>query len=80
MWIAHVAENEAEGFVARIYRSIKRSWGGVDNIIKAHSLEPQALRSLMIFYQGVMHGDGELSLRRKEMIAVTVSAINACHY
>ena len=80
MWIDHVAEEHAQGLVARIYRGIRRSWGGVDNIIKAHSLHPQALRALMVFYEGVMHGEGELSLQRREMIAVTVSAINACHY
>ena len=80
MWIDHVDEEHAQGYVARIYRSIRRSWGGVDNIIKVHSLNPEALRALMIFYQGVMHGEGELSLKRREMIAVTVSAINACHY
>ncbi len=80
MWIEHVSEDRAEGFVARIYRGIRRSWGGVDNVIKVHSLHPEALRALMIFYQGVMHGDGELSLQQREMIAVTVSAINDCHY
>ncbi len=80
MWIDHVAEDDARGLVARIYRGIRRSWGGVDNIIKAHSLEPEAMRALMVFYRGVMHGDGELTLKRREMIAVTVSAINACHY
>ena len=80
MWIDHVCEEQAEGLVARIYRGIRRSWGGVDNVIKVHSLHPQALRALMTFYRGVMHGEGELSLKQREMIAVTVSAINACHY
>ena len=80
MWIKHVSEDQAEGYVARIYRNIRRSWGGIDNIIKVHSLHPEALRALMTFYNGVMHGEGELSLRRREMIAVTVSTINTCHY
>ncbi len=80
MWIEHVPEDQAEGFVARIYRSIRRSWGGVDNVIKVHSLHPLALRALMTSYNGVMHGEGELSLEQREMIAVTVSAINDCHY
>ena len=80
MWIDFVSEDRAQGYVARVYRTIRRSWGGVDNVIKAHSLHPEALRALMTFYNGVMHGDGELSLRRREMIAVTVSAINGCHY
>ena len=80
MWIEHVSEDSAVGFVARVYRSIRRSWGGVDNVIKVHSLHPEALRALMTFYNGVMHGEGELSLAQREMIAVRVSAINECHY
>ena len=80
MWIKSVSEDEATGYVARVYRNIRRSWGGVDNVVKAHSPHPEALRAVMTFYNGVMHGEGALSLRRREMIAVTVSSINDCHY
>jgi alkylhydroperoxidase family enzyme len=80
MWIKHVNEDEATGLVAKIYKGTMRSWGGVDNIIKAHSLNPAALRALMVFYQGLMHGDCDLSLARREMIAVTVSVLNKCDY
>jgi alkylhydroperoxidase family enzyme len=79
-WIRTIDEHEATGVVKKYYDSSKRSWGGVDNIIKAHSLNQSALRALMTFYNGVMHGDGELSLGQREMIAVTVSQINDCHY
>lgn len=79
-WIRTVNEDDATGIVKKYYDSSKRSWGGVDNIIKAHSLNTSALRSLMTFYNGVMHGDGELSLGQREMIAVTVSQVNECHY
>ncbi len=80
MWIKHVEESEATGYVSQVYRSMSRRDGEIDNIIQAHSLNPNALRALMSFYNGVMHGDGAISLRRREMIAVTVSRINACHY
>lgn len=79
-WIRTVDEAHATGVVGKYYEGNKRSWGGVDNIIKAHSLNPPALRALMNFYNGVMHGDGFLSLAQREMIAVTVSAHNDCHY
>ena len=79
-WIRTVSENEATGTVARIYRGTRRSWGGVDNIIKAHSLNTAALRALMTFYNGLMHGDCDLTLAQREMIAVTVSVINKCAY
>ena len=80
MWIQPVREHEATGYVAKVYRSVERRGGELDNIVRAHSLNPDALRALMTFYNGVMHGDSAISLRRREMIAVTVSSINACHY
>ncbi len=80
MWIKHVPESEADGYVAGVYRAVDRRGGEIDNIIKAHTLNPAALRAMRTFYSGVMHGDCSISLRRREMIAVTVSAINQCHY
>ena len=79
-WIKTVSEEEATGIVAKIYNGTQRSWGGVDNIIKAHSLNVHALRTLMTFYNGVMHGDSDLTLAQREMIAVTVSVLNECEY
>jgi alkylhydroperoxidase family enzyme len=79
-WIKTISEEEAAGIVAKIYRGTNRSWGGVDNIIKAHSLNTAALRALMTFYNGLMHGDCDLTLAQREMIAVTVSVINECEY
>ena len=79
-WIRTISEEEATGTVAKFYNGSKRSWGGVDNIIKSISLNPNALRALMTFYNGVMHGDGDLTLGQREMIAVTVSVLNECHY
>lgn len=79
-WIKTISEDEATGIVKKYYNGTKRSWGGVDNIIKAHSLNTAALRALMTFYTGLMHGDCDLSLAQREMIAVTVSVHNECHY
>ena len=79
-WIKTIDEDEATGLIAKIYRGSSRSWGGVDNIIKAHSLNTSAMRALMTFYNGLMHGDCDLTLAQREMIAVTVSVINDCEY
>jgi len=79
-WIETVPEDEAKGIVRKFYEGNKRAWGGVDNIIKAHSLNKAALRALMTFYNGLMHGDCDLSLAQREMIAVTVSVLNECEY
>lgn len=80
MWIRHVEEHEATGYIAKVYGSVDRRGGELDNIVRAHSLNPTALRALMTFYNGVMHGDCAISLRQREMIAVTVSRINGCNY
>ena len=80
MWIKSVPEEEAEGYVAKVYRREGWRGGEVDHIVKAHTLNPNALRALQSFYNGVMHGACAISLRRREMIAVTVSALNQCHY
>lgn len=80
MWIKHVTDEEATGTIARIYNGSRNSHGVVDNIIKAHSLNTAALRALMTFYNGLMHGDCDLTLGQREMIAVTVSALNDCYY
>ncbi len=79
-WINTIHEDDATGIVGKYYESSKRSWGGVDHIIKAHSLNTAALRALMTFYNGLMHGDCDLDLRQREMIAVTVSVLNHSEY
>jgi alkylhydroperoxidase family enzyme len=38
------------------------------------------LEASMGLYLEVMHGSGSLSRRRREMLAVVVSATNRCHY
>ena len=79
-WIRTVNESEAEGLLRKIYNDSMRSWGGVENIIKAHSLNVSALRAVMTFYKGLMHGDCDITLGQREMIAVTVSVLNECEY
>ena len=79
-WIRTIDESEAEGPLKRIYDGSMRSWGGVDNIIKVHSLNVQAMRAVMVFYKGLMHGDCDLTLGQREMIATTVSTLNECEY
>jgi alkylhydroperoxidase family enzyme len=80
MWIPPVPEDEATGEVAEAYRRTKRAWGGIDHVVLAHSRHQASMRSLMSFYLGLMHGDCELELRQREMIAVTVSQLNDCGY
>ena len=80
MWVRYVREDEASGELAKHYKRLTRSWGGVDNIVRAGSLQVGAVDALLCFYRRVMHGKCEIPMAQREMIAVTVSSINECHY
>ena len=73
-------EMEAEGPLRSSYdRAVARA-GRVFHIVRSMSLSPRMLDASMGLYVEVMHGRGALSRRRREMLAVVVSATNACHY
>ena len=79
-WIKVIHETEATGCLKELYTKNREPWGGVDNILKIHSLAPDTLTAHLSLYKILMHGSGELSRPQREMIAVVVSAINQCHY
>jgi len=79
-WIRIIDESEAEGELKKSYDKLTEPWGGVDNILKIHSLNPRSLTGHFELYKTVMHGPSELTRTQREMIAVTVSAINHCVY
>ena len=51
-----------------------------DHILRIHGVNPEAMRGHYDLYIRLMRGDGPLSRRQREMIAVVVSGINGCHY
>ncbi len=51
-----------------------------DNIIRIHGVHSRTIRLHHDLYRELMYGPGPLSRIRREMLAVTVSAVNACHY
>jgi uncharacterized peroxidase-related enzyme len=79
-WIKMIEEDEAEGELRTLYEKLKEPWGGVDNILRIHSLNPPSLSGHFELYRSVMKGSKDLSRTRREMIAVTVSALNHCVY
>jgi alkylhydroperoxidase family enzyme len=78
--IPYVSEGEARGLLARLYRAYAGEHGGVDNIIRIHSLNPRSMKDHMELYAHLMRGPSPLSRVQREMIAVTVSAWNDCYY
>jgi uncharacterized peroxidase-related enzyme len=79
-WIRWIDEDEAEGKLAEQYRRLRAPEGGVDHILKIHSLNPPSLEGHYDFYKTLMRGRSGLSRAEREMIAVVVSATNHCHY
>jgi alkylhydroperoxidase family enzyme len=79
-WIPMISENDAQGELAELYDRMIEPWGGVDNILKIHSLNPASLQGHYELYRNLMRGPSDLSMIQREMIAVAVSAANHCHY
>lgn len=72
-----IDEKDADG---RLRREFDRLGGSVDNILKIHGLNPASLAGHFDLYRTLMRGRSPLSRAQREMIAVTVSAVNQCHY
>ena len=79
-WIAEIDEREAEGSLKDQYSKLKAPWGGIDNILKIHSLNPESLAAHVQLYKTVMFGKSPIPRIDREMIALVVSSINQCHY
>jgi len=79
-WIKIIQEHEATGRLKEAYAKLIEPWGGVDNILKIHSLNVRSLWAHFELYKTVMYGRSGLSRAQREMIAVVVSAANRCHY
>ena len=79
-WITEIDEREAEGSLKEQYSKLKEPWGGIDNILKIHSLNPESLAAHVQLYKTVMFGKSPIPRIDREMIALVVSSINQCHY
>ncbi|MDA2938019.1 carboxymuconolactone decarboxylase family protein [Acidobacteria bacterium AH-259-A15] len=79
-WIETVDSDRAQGDLKREYEAAIARAGKVYNIVKLSSLRPDILRSWVDLYVLLMHREGQLSRRQREMIAVVVSAANDCSY
>lgn len=51
-----------------------------DNILRIHGVHGRVMRLHYDLYVEVMRGAGPLSRAQREMIAVTTSVANGCHY
>ena len=51
-----------------------------DHILRIHGVHSEIMGHHHTIYKELMYGKGPLTRMQREMIAVTVSAINECHY
>lgn len=79
-WIRVIEEEDAAGTLRELYSRIIEPWGGVDNIMTIHSIEPRALEAHLHLYRQAMRESRGLSQAQREMVAVVVSKLNGCTY
>ncbi len=79
-WIKTINQVAARGRLQRLFARIAGKGGGIDNILKIHSLNPPSLEVHYDLYKTLMYGRSPLSRAQREMIAIVVSAANECHY
>lgn len=75
-----IPEDKAETELREWYDKLREPWGGVDNIMKIHSINIKTLKGHYELYLSAMKGTRELSHKQREMVAVVVSTVNQCHY
>jgi uncharacterized peroxidase-related enzyme len=66
--------------VRQLYAAMREKPGFVPNVYRAYSLRPAQLRGFIALYDSIMQEDSGLTKTEREMIAVTVSALNHCFY
>jgi alkylhydroperoxidase family enzyme len=79
-WIKVIKEDEAEGELNANYDKMIEPWGGVDNIMKIHSLNVPSLKAHNLIYGTLMRGRSDLSRAQRGIIAVVASVANHCVY
>lgn len=81
-YVPMVPEDEAQGKVKEIYEDIKESLGidFVPNLYRVMAPNPAYLEANWQKVRAVMVESGHLDRLTKEIIAVAVSAVNACRY
>lgn len=79
-WIEEVSVDDAEGRLEAFYAELIEKRGKISNILKVHSLNPEAMANHLDLYMTVMFGASGLSRAEREAIAVVVSATNECAY
>ena len=79
-YIYQLDDDEATGAVKRELDKAHKRAGRIWNIVRIMTPNAEALRTSISFYSAIMRGKSPLSCAQREMLAVVVSKVNACHY
>jgi uncharacterized peroxidase-related enzyme len=79
-YIQTIPESEATGPLAELYKRVVSPDGSVDNVMKIHSLNVEALRAHFELYITALHKRSPLSRIERELVGVVVSIANGCLY
>ncbi|MFX0114275.1 MAG: peroxidase-related enzyme, partial [Candidatus Hodarchaeota archaeon] len=69
VWIQISDENDAKGRLETVYAEVKAKRGRISNIMRAFSLNPQALKTYSDLYVCLMIGHSSLSREDRELLA-----------
>ena len=81
--VSALGEAKAAGLpsdISALFAACEEKLGFVPNVFRAYTMDFDKLRHFRAMYNDLMLGDSPLSKLEREMIAVTVSAVNRCHY
>jgi len=79
-WIDVIEPDDATGDLQTLYDEIAETRGQLSNVLKAHSLNPAAMKEHLNLYGTLLFSESPLSRAEREAIAVVVSAANDCEY
>lgn len=79
-WIEEIDEEDANGELREIYDDLRQHSRRISNVIKAHSLNPHAMRTHLDLYKHLLYGESGLTRPERETLAVAVSAMNNDSY
>ena len=80
-WIKEIDNSEAEGKLREIYKKVKGKRGKLSNVMKAQSLDPEAMQAHLDLYLTLMFRlEGNVTREQRELIGTVVSVVNSCTY
>ena len=79
-WIPWVDEDDADGVVAEIYESAKKTFTFVPDAVKIFSIRPEVAGAQSQLRGSLLGDASSLGARRADLIGAAVSGMNHCEY